>query len=113
MKLNVCVSQGSIFDPTLFLFNVNDLPKVSSKLRSVHFADATTLTIKHSNYETLITEMNIELNKIKLWTLVNMVSVSGQKLPLIFFNSLAGFGKDSGCKCEQIFKLVFIFWNLQ
>jgi exonuclease III len=85
--INIGVPQGSILGPLLFLFYVNDLPDVSSKLASVLFADDTTLSAKHTNFETLITEINVELVKIKHWTLVNRLSVNVEKTFVMLFSN--------------------------
>jgi hypothetical protein len=93
--INIGVPQGSILGPLLFLFYINDLPNVSSKLASVLFADDTTLSAKHTNYEALITEINLELEKIKHWTLVNRLSVNIEKtFVMCFSNRRRGINRD-------------------
>ena len=41
--IKICVQQGSIFGPVLFILYINDLRKLSDSLKFIHFADDTTI----------------------------------------------------------------------
>ena len=57
------VPQGSILGPLLFILYINDIVKVSTVLHPVLFADATSLLHAHTDFDTLIEEINDELQK--------------------------------------------------
>ena len=89
LTVNKSIPQGSILGGILFLLYINDLPKVSSKLSSVLFADDTTLLCSNSNYETLIREFNGELSLISEWLVKNRLSLNVSKtVAMLFTNRL-------------------------
>ena len=52
--INIGIPPGSILSPQFFLFYVNDLPKVSSKLSAVLYEDDTTLFLTSTAYRSLV-----------------------------------------------------------
>ena len=78
------VHQGSILGPLLFLHCINDVPKIfSNNVKSVVFADDTSLTLSNHNYveykEDIITAF-IQLNE---WFNANLLILNYKK-PTIY-----------------------------
>ena len=84
---NLGVPQGSILGPILFLLYVNDLPSVSNVLSATLFADDTTLTISHPNYDELVVKANRELEPIISWTQANRLTVNVNKTEMILISN--------------------------
>ena len=63
MKIMCGVSQGSILGPLFFTLYINDIVKVSTVLNPVLFADDTSLFHAHTDFDTLIEEINEELQQ--------------------------------------------------
>jgi exonuclease III len=73
------IPQGSVLGGILFLLYINDLTKVSDTLSSILFADDTTLSLSNRSYATLINDLNVELDKIKIWLIRNRLSLNIEK----------------------------------
>ena len=52
------VPQGSILGPLLFILYINEIVKVSTVFNPVLFADDTILFHAHTDFDTLIKEIN-------------------------------------------------------
>ena len=63
MKIMCGVPQGSISGPLLFILYINDIVKVPTVLNPVLCADDTSLFHTHTDFDTLIEEINGELQK--------------------------------------------------
>ena len=79
MKIMCGVPQGSILGPLLFILYINDIVKVSTVLNPVLFADDTSLFHAHTDFDTLIKEINEELQKITTWFHTNKLSLNKKK----------------------------------
>ena len=86
-EVTIGIPQGSVLGGLLFLIYVNDLPSVSEKLFCVLFADDTCLAYSHTNYNDLINELNVELEKVCNWLEINRLSLNLLKTVAIDFSN--------------------------
>ena len=77
--VNIGIGQGTLLGPLLFLVYINDLVNVSDRFSTVLFADDTCFTLSHLNYNILVDQMNGDLEKFRIWTLINRISVNLDK----------------------------------
>jgi len=73
------VPQGSILGPLLFLLYINDMSKCSNDVKFVHFADDTTVFMSGFSVESVVQQMNIELEKVQEWLHANGLSLNVAK----------------------------------
>ena len=85
MKITCGVPQGSILGPLLFILYINDIVKVSTVLNPVLLADDTSRFHAHTDFDTLIEEINEELQKVTTWFHTNKLSLSIKKFNFIIF----------------------------
>ena len=85
--MNIGVGQGSIIGPILFLFYINDLPNVSKLLKTVLFADDTTLFLSHDSSNSVYNDINGELCKFSEWFNANRISVNLDKTYFSIFST--------------------------
>ena len=97
MKIMCGVPQGSILGPLLFILYINDIVKVSTVLNPVLFADDTSLFHAHTDFDTLIEEINEELQKITTWFHTNKLSLNIKKSNFIIF-----LPKGKKCNTENV-----------
>ena len=74
MTITCGVPQGSILGPLLFILYINDIENVSDILSPILFADDTSLVHAHTCFDTLIEEVNIEIQKISTWFYTNKLN---------------------------------------
>ena len=65
---------------------MNHIPKSSSKLSYVLFADDTTLSLFHKNEETLIQSVNDELKNVTNWLRDSKVLLNTNKIHMMIFS---------------------------
>ena len=78
------VLQGSILWPFLFLLYTNDLPRVSTKLKFVLYADNASILYVSSDTKTIIKTINMEMPKIIEWFKSNKLHIDIIKLLLYY-----------------------------
>ena len=84
-KQNLGVVQGSILGPLLFLIYINDLPNLSYNSYTTLYADDTTISMSSIDFDQVIQDVNIELSKIKQWTISNRLTINEAKTEMILF----------------------------
>ena len=84
---NIGVPQGSILGPILFLLFVNDLPNSTDILLPTLFADDTTLSISHHNYNEIVPILNRELDSVLNWTVSNKLSLNVEKTEMVIVSN--------------------------
>ena len=85
--INYGVPQGSNLGPLLFLLYVNDLPKSSSLLHFILFADDTNVFYSHRSLDHLMDLVTSELAAIANWFRANKLSLNVSKTNFIVFHS--------------------------
>ena len=81
------IPPGSVLGPILFIFYVNEFSNVSPILKSVLFADGTTVSVSGPHFNSLCDTMNTELAKIYSWSTSNRLSINGQKTSAVVFSN--------------------------
>ena len=66
-NIKICVPQGSILGPVLFILFSNNMRNSSDSLKFIHFGDDTTVFLKNENLEILCAFANHELSKVDAW----------------------------------------------
>ena len=72
--------------PLLFLIYINDLPKFSTELTSIHFADDSNLFTDSPNLLDLQAKINDEMPKLVDWLSANRLSLNIGKTHLMIFS---------------------------
>ena len=85
--LNIGVPQGSVIGPILFLIYINDLPNLSDKVITTLYADDTTLTFSGPNSATLIDEVNSHLEKLRMWSNSNRLTINASKTEMLIITN--------------------------
>jgi len=84
-KIKISILQGSILGPILFLCFINDLHLVST-LFTLMFADDTFCLNSDSDLNNLISNVNMEVNKMAVWFRANKLAVNINKTKYIIFH---------------------------
>ena len=84
--ITIGVPQGSVLGPLLFLIFINDLPLATKRIKSILFADDTTLFYSHENIQYLKDSLNADLTRVKDWLLANRLTLNLKKTYFILFS---------------------------
>ena len=89
-QISCGVPQGSILGPLLFIIYLNDLPSVTSKLKTLIYADDTTLfaTLSNTNFKSTEKKINDGLNSISNWLKLNKLSLNIEKSKAMLFHTV-------------------------
>ena len=85
LNVTIGVPQGSVLGPLLFLVYINDLPRSTTKLKSILFADDTTLYTSHENALNLANTLSEELLKVSKWLIDNCLTLNISKTYYVVF----------------------------
>ena len=94
------VPQGSVLGPTLFILYINDMPSIfqGTTIEPILYADDTNLLYRFKTFTNLDNELiNAQLDKFRIWTIVNRLSLNAKKTNIIVFQS-----PQSQVKAESI-----------
>ena len=72
--------------PLLFLIYINDLPNISNILQFYLFADDTNIYYEADNLVNLESTINKELKKLRIWLIVNRLSLNIDKTNFVIFH---------------------------
>ena len=86
-EISCGVPQGSVLGPLLFLIYINDICNSSELISFILFADDTNLLMSHKDQNTLMEQMNEELERISIWLALNKLSLNLAKTHFILFKS--------------------------
>ena len=81
------VPKGSILGPILFPLYINDLPRVSTKLKFLLYADDTNILYENTDTKNMIKTINIEMPKIIEWLMSNKLHINVNKTVAILFHT--------------------------
>ena len=81
------VLQGSVLRPRLFILYINDICNVSKILKFVLFADDTNILYSDANVNNLNNVVNMELDKLNKWFIINKLSLNVSKKIIYFLVS--------------------------
>ena len=85
---NCGVAQGSILGPLLFIFYVNDLPKVCSKTKVILYVDDTAILCKGKNIAQIQNTLNSEMSLCSDWFTQNKLHQNVSKTKSMLFGTL-------------------------
>ena len=78
--------QVSNLDSIIFLIYINNFSEVSSYFESALFADDTAIWISSFNYDSAISNLNIELEKLGQWTFANNLAINVDKTNALLYS---------------------------
>ena len=87
LNIKYGVPQGSVLGPILFLIYINDLPQIFPQLKSVLFADDSTLYITGDDPISMIETANSDLEILHNWCVSNRLTINSNKTYYMLFTN--------------------------
>ena len=87
LRIESGVPQGSILGQILFILYINDLPRVSTKLKFLLYADDTNILYENTDANAIITTINMEMPKIMEWLMSNKLHINVNKTVAMLFHT--------------------------
>lgn len=86
LGVKIGIPQGTVLGPILFVLYVNDIFNLNIEARVVSFADDTVLLFRNENIELMQEAIAKNLQKLKIWLDLNLLSLNLEKTKYIHFN---------------------------
>ena len=67
LRIECGVPQGSILGPIVFILHINDLPRVSTKLKFLLYADEINILYENTDTKAIVKNINMEMSIIIEW----------------------------------------------
>ena len=87
LRIECGVPQGSILGPILFILYINDLPRVSTKLKFHLYADNTNILYENTDTKAIVETINMEMPKIIEWPKFNKLHINVNKTVAMLFHT--------------------------